>query len=77
MNRFTPAQRRAFLWLPADGSWSKPADKSIAPALSSLTLYHKALAEDKWGPFGKRGGGWFRHSRLTAAGVMLRKGLPS
>lgn len=70
--RFTDPQRRAIMWLPADGSWTIESPGRIAPGINSLALFHKDLAQEEWGEFGPRGGRCFRY-RLTDAGVTVRK----
>jgi len=59
--RLTPAQERALLFLPADGSWTTKPLGRMAPAAASLALYHKDLVDYEFGDFGR----W----RLTARGV--------
>ena len=67
----TKAQRRAFDWLPADGSWRVSAGHKIAPALNSLSCHFRAYVESDWGAYGPRGGfclAW----RLTPEGTAAK-----
>ena len=64
----TPAQRRALLWLPADGSWTK-APRSMSPAVSSLVLYYPRLARAEL--IGLHHHAHYAY-RLTAAGMAER-----
>lgn len=67
---FTPAQRRALDWLPADGSWRGDA-KGLRAALESLGCYHRKLVQIEWrkeGPNGETK----RMARATADGVALK-----
>ena len=46
MTIFTTAQRRALLWLPANGSWvTRPFPRKISGAVDSLCIYHRDLVE--------------------------------
>ena len=67
MTKFTAAQRRALLALPADGSWL-PSTRNISPALDSLNLYHRELVDYMWTVTS-------RQFRLTPAGIAARKAL--
>jgi hypothetical protein len=64
----TPAQRRALLWLPADGSWAK-APRSVSGAVSSLVLYYPQLARAEL--IGSHHHAYYAH-RLTEAGMAER-----
>ena len=66
--RFTPAQRRALEWLPADGSWRHGAGRLTA-ALNSLSIYHRDLCEGEWVDAGPRGGRVLRFRRRDIANV--------
>ena len=67
----TPAQRRALLWLPADGSWTK-APRSVSGALGSLVLYYGSLAEADFLPGRQKPHYAYR---LTAEGMEERRAL--
>ena len=69
--KFTKAQQRALSGLPADGSWTTKLSKGLSPAVHSLILYHRDLAEAEVGSFGARGG-WMYRYRLTEAGIKVR-----
>lgn len=71
--RFTEPQRRALLWLPANGGWSGKPGK-MAPALDSLFTYCMTMVDMEQGRIGPRGG-WGRRFRLTALGIEARKGI--
>ncbi len=61
----TPAQRRALLWLPADGDW-KHLDDDKAPTCIAVfyRLFYKELVQRLW----RNEGVW----HLTPAGIALR-----
>lgn len=63
--RFTPAQLRALLWIPADGSWyAAPSD--ISAAMRSLHWFHPHLVQQDVDC------GYPRLYRLTPAGIAER-----
>lgn len=75
---FTAAHRRALEWLPEDGSWRTRPGREFSPAVNSLGLYHRDIAESEWGRFNREakpnthsrpGFRW----RLTPAGIALIK----
>ena len=68
--RLTPAQRRALLWLPADGSWRWRAPREVSSAVSSLWRQHRDLCTREWR--GDPGGDGVLNYRLTPAGQALR-----
>jgi hypothetical protein len=70
----TKPQRRALMWLPADGSWVVGVPRSVAAAVDSLCLFYRDAAQTKWGRFGPRGG-WCRRARLLPRGVAMRAAL--
>ncbi len=70
--KLTEAQKRALLWLPADGAWTlKESTRDVSAALGSLTLYHRDLARSGWlkTPRGRR----YLAFRLTPAGIAARQ----
>jgi hypothetical protein len=70
----TAAQKRALMWLPADGGWTteKAPDRSTVQGLQMLTFKWLGLAEYEFGDFGARGGRCIRR-RLTPDGIAARK----
>jgi hypothetical protein len=70
----TNPQRRALMWLPADGSWVVGVPRSVAADVDSLCLYYPDAALAEWGDFGPRGGRC-RRARLLPRGVALRAAL--
>lgn len=66
MTAYTPAQLRAFQWLPSDGSWRDKPGREMGGAVNSLCLnYRGAYAE-------KKGSDRTLGFRLTPSGVAER-----
>ena len=68
---FTKAQKRAFDWLPADGSWREMPGK-LSPALDSLWLCHRDLLTYEFGRKYGSSGGEGRRWRLTEVGISFK-----
>ena len=67
--RLTPRQRKALLWLPADGMW-KPQEKEKG-GQSMISLIYQMIVTEKYEPTGPRGG--YRGSyALTPLGRFVR-----
>ena len=65
--RMTAPQKRALLWLPADGAWAPaPPPRFISEGVYSLRIYHQYLCEAEWIK------GYHFQYRLTPDGIALR-----
>jgi hypothetical protein len=75
MNRpnYTPAQLRAFDWLPSDGAW-RANPSGVHHALNSLERCTTGLMEIRHYQCGPRGG-WVHHWSLTPEGVAEKRRL--
>jgi hypothetical protein len=67
MSELTPAQRRALMWLPADGSTTL-ATPAMSGRIGSLTLFHPELVVVAMAPGNRR-----NCYRLTEAGMEERR----